>query len=525
MRPFLIATILCGAATGCSADDEDKQSRADAGPAEAGSLDGGPLEAGTDSGGDVLADVLADVAAEAGQDAAGDVAVDAGPTCWQLMSTGWPKSVSVDPGGGLALGGIFASDMTLGGMALTGTAQETTFLSRISDGGQVEWLERLPVKGTGVKLRFSANGHLAAGGTYSGSLQGFGSAVLAEPNPPQAGETKAFAGLLEATGDAVWMRGVDLGAQPAFQPDANGHLTYGAYAGEDVELVQGHSFAKGEWLAARFDPAGEIMWSTAVPTASSLAVNDTGITALGGVRWGEDGDGGIVADTLAFAMLTPDGALAWEHVIPVANCGNDSYVVGTAFTNSERVVFVGQYANSIDLGGGPLAAEPCGRNVFLAQFDTSGTHIWSRGITVPPYEYPDLSKRFYVGALAVAPNGDILIAGIFGDTINFGDDPSDALVPTEQVYDPGLEFFNEDIFIARFDSDGNHLWSRAVGGSTWSAKRVHDMAVEPDGSIVLVGDVWMPEEPADLGCGPMPAPLSYYSHGFVIRYGPGFFEE
>jgi len=103
----------------------------------------------------------------------------------------------------------------------------------------------------------------------------------------------------------------------------------------------------------------------------------------------------------------------------------------------------GNFAGSVDFGGGPLTNAGI-YDVFLAKFDINGNHLWSRsfGSTSSDYGY----------SIAVDASGNVFLAGRFGADINFG----------------GATLINagsSDIFIAKFDASGNHLWSRGLAPS------------------------------------------------------------
>jgi len=74
--------------------------------------------------------------------------------------------------------------------------------------------------------------------------------------------------------------------------------------------------------------------------------------------------------------------------------------------------------------------------------------------------------------VAVAPNGDFIIGGDAEGVIDFGGGP---LTVSEGA----------DIVVSRFDSGGNHLWSKRFGST--SEQRLNDLAVDSSGNVILVG--------------------------------------
>jgi hypothetical protein len=78
------------------------------------------------------------------------------------------------------------------------------------------------------------------------------------------------------------------------------------------------------------------------------------------------------------------------------------------------------------------------------KYDPDGNHIWSKrfggGGAVPAY------------AVAASASSDVVIAGAFDAPVDFG---GGTLTTSGQA----------DIFVAKLDPDGNHIWSRAFGAS------------------------------------------------------------
>src|SRR5439155_1723005 len=107
-----------------------------------------------------------------------------------------------------------------------------------------------------------------------------------------------------------------------------------------------------------------------------------------------------------------------------------------------NILVAGYFQGSMDLGGSPLVSAG-GYDVFLAKFSAAGVHQWS--------------KRFggsgdeFVNAIALDGSGAIFLAGYFSGTANLGG--------------PNLPSAGQqDGFLAKYDSQGNHQWSQGIGG-------------------------------------------------------------
>ena len=107
------------------------------------------------------------------------------------------------------------------------------------------------------------------------------------------------------------------------------------------------------------------------------------------------------------------------------------------------------------------------------------SHVWSQS-------FGDAASQVVTGR-AVDPSGNIVIVGYFEGTVNFG---GSTLVSAG----------DRDIFVAKFDTTGNHLWSRSFGDPDYQS--ASDVTFDAAGNVVfsgrLVGTVDFGGEPVFL---------------------------
>lgn len=119
----------------------------------------------------------------------------------------------------------------------------------------------------------------------------------------------------------------------------------------------------------------------------------------------------------------------------------DQIGTGVAIDHQNNVIVVGNFVGNADFGGGVLKS--AGSNdVFIAKYGADGTFQWAKrfGST-----YED-----WVASVAIDKSNNILIAGYFEGSTNFG----------------GLGITNQggqDVFVAKYGPDGVHLWSKGFG--------------------------------------------------------------
>jgi len=140
-------------------------------------------------------------------------------------------------------------------------------------------------------------------------------------------------------------------------------------------------------------------------------------------------------------------------------------VGGLAVDALENVVLAGSYTGAVDFGGGVLTSAGS-YDAFLAKFDSDGSHLWS-------HRFGDAGVQQAQDA-TVDASGNVVIAGYFGGTVDFGGGALAAI---------GSTF--SDIFLATFDPVGNHAWSERFGDA--SLDYAGTVALDPWDNIVISG--------------------------------------
>ncbi|MBW2457502.1 MAG: hypothetical protein JRI68_23545, partial [Deltaproteobacteria bacterium] len=188
------------------------------------------------------------------------------------------------------------------------------------------------------------------------------------------------------------------------------------------------------------------------------------------------------------------GCASGDHIWSYAYTGGQEHIHDLAIDSAGNILVSGEVSTgvSIDLGGGPLPLSNW-YDLFLAKYDANGTHLWSKGFGFPVTL--ELSPH-----IAVDANDNVYIAGNFSQ--------GDTQIGGAIISNGG----GSDIFLAKFDAAGTHLWSKGLGGAAGSV--ASDIVVAANGDIVLGGSF---SGSIDFGLGPMSAPGSW-SDVFVARF-------
>lgn len=134
-----------------------------------------------------------------------------------------------------------------------------------------------------------------------------------------------------------------------------------------------------------------------------------------------------------------------------------------AIDSAGNVVVGGAFQGPTDFGGGPLVATEV--DIFVAKYDPSGKHIWS--------------KRFggantqSVSTIAIDAQDNILLGGAFAGTLDFGGG--------------ALSAASYDFFVAKLDTNGNHVWSKKYDHPNGNQPELQKLAVDSAGNVVFTG--------------------------------------
>ncbi len=139
----------------------------------------------------------------------------------------------------------------------------------------------------------------------------------------------------------------------------------------------------------------------------------------------------------------------------------------------------GTFAGSMDLGAGALTS--AGKtDVFVGKWNAGGQLQWAK-------RFGNASDQ-NVRGIAVDPQGNVYITGSFLGQIDFG---GGALVQNGCCF--------EDIYIAKFDTNGTYLWAKDFGDDGW--QKSYAIAADANG-VVIAGSF---QQALDLGGGALQA--------------------
>jgi uncharacterized protein (AIM24 family) len=186
-----------------------------------------------------------------------------------------------------------------------------------------------------------------------------------------------------------------------------------------------------------------------------------------------DFGGGILSSTsgrdVFLAKFTSAGANVWSKRIG----GNNGLplIKGLAVDTNGNVFITGNFAFTVDFGGGPVTAVGS-PDMFLAKYSPVGSYLWAKRFGIPGTSSSCLVSG---SSVAVDNNGDAVVVGEFKASVSVGGAILTNATPSYQ-----------EMFVAKYSgSDGTNRWSKRFGGAY--NEYASSVSLDPNGNINITG--------------------------------------
>ena len=411
----------------------------------------------------------------------------------------------VDGAGNSYVTGEFSATATFGAggpnaTTLTSAGATDIFLAKYNSRGDLVFAKQfggtLSDRGNGVAADNSGNIYLA------GFFQGTATFGVVTGNPvtlTSAGSNDFFLAKYDSTGALIWVRGVGgAGADQNrhLELDGSGNVIVNGFftgtvtfgLGGATPTVTLTSAGSDDIFIAKYDPNGSLLWvtqsgGTGTDEPYAFSVDASGnifqagyfsATATFGVGQAAQKILTSAGSTDIFvAKYNSNGVVQWvKQAGGTGGGGGVEEGRGAETDASGNVYLVGTFTGTATFGVGdtpePLTAAGS-TDIFLAKYDSNGVFL---GVTRAG---GTLAEEGRGGVVDAAGNG--YVTGYFSGTATFGvGDPS----PTNLVSVGG-----QDVFFAKYNSEGNLLWVKQFGGpGNDNGRRVE---IDTSGNVYVVG--------------------------------------
>lgn len=403
--------------------------------------------------------------------------------------------MAVDEEGDVVLAGTFKGtlDLGLGPLASASPDVADIFVVKLSASGKPLWVRKFGAGSEALVggVAVDADGDVLLSGGFAGTID-FGGGPL-----ESAGGTDVFSVWLSGdSGSYLWSESAgDMASQRivAMAPDTeNNFIIVGEFEGVAVFGPVTLTSAGGrDVFVVKHTGAGDIVWARSFggaldQAATSVAVDASDDILVGGTFEGtiEFDDGPLHSAGAAdyfVVKLDPDGDYDWS-----ARVGNaaDQKNCQVAMAPGGAALLAGEFVGALDFDDDSLQSAG-GTDGFVARWSASGNPSWA----IPIGDAAEQSAP----RIAVSMSGDVLVVGGFHGAVDLGGGPL-------------ISAGDDDVFVAKLDSQGEHVWSRSFGdpsrqSAALIAPRGLDEAVITGtfaGSIDFGGGPIMSQGPGDI---------------------------
>ncbi|HEY9606857.1 MAG TPA: SBBP repeat-containing protein [Allocoleopsis sp.] len=303
-------------------------------------------------------------------------------------------------------------------------------------------------------------------------------AVFDNQTLTSAGQEDIFITKYNGQGKVLWLkqfgsRGKDF-AFDIVSDDRGNSLVTGLFTRSvDFGSFTLSSQGRGDMFTAKLDPSGNVIWAKQIgspeldggneivsdPSNNVLVIANTyGTLSIGDSVFQHQGD----MDTF-ITKYDSNGNLRWARQIagPLAEQGR-----GIATDLKSNVLVTGEFAGSLSFGSKAVESKSELRDIFLAKYDASGNLLWAKSFGSTGEDYGR-----GIGADAA---GNIYFTGVFSGSVKFDDQTLNSIEGSK------------DLFLAKADASGKILWVRQMGGP--GPDEGCEIEVDEQGNAYLSGE-------------------------------------
>ena len=351
---------------------------------------------------------------------------------------------------------------------ITGNTESPTTLNIATVGSHQTTFGGLGVGGIlgdACIVKYGSNGVRKWSTYYGGSGSDFAKAIAFDLNGGVyfSGGTTSTVGIATAGAfQTTFAGGSNIGDGILVKLDTNGVRLWGTYYGGP-----GNDWTMGICVL----PSGDVAVCGITYGGSLTELGSSGAFQSTAYTTGASNDGHI-------ALFSPTGSRIWATYYAGGgsdhpyHCASDIYgniYVTGATTTTDAAVFASSGAHQVTYGGGTNIGNG---DAFLAKFDPLGTRLWSTYIGGVGEEYATMCK--------VDKFGNVYVTGV--TTTSTGTSMASPL-----SYQPTFGGATSDVFLSKFNSSGQRLWSTYYGGNANEEGAYLDIDI--NSFVILAGHV------------------------------------
>ena len=349
------------------------------------------------------------------------------------------------------------------------------FVSGYDGEGNHLWSQQFGTEETDQARRVlvDAEGDLYLIGHTQGALPGQTSSRLADafvlkmsgaPSPTASTGTRV---IRETAPEIAWTRQFGTAADDFvldMEVDGKGDLYV---VGHTLGLFPGQTDRAGQdGFLRKYNSGGNELWTRQFGGDGYITAVDLEVDSAGHIY--------VVGHTWSALPGQANLGLGDPYLINYDGDGNETWTrqFGTELWDTARRAAVDQEGNVYVVGQtegilpGQTKYSLSGRDAYIVKYDIGGSELWIRQFGVPDFEGRDTSASW----VAVDTDGNVYVAG-----------------DTEAAFPGQNNAGARDIFLRKYDAQGNELWTKQFG--TQDDDTEPALAVDGVGNVYVVGRV------------------------------------
>jgi CheY-like chemotaxis protein len=189
----------------------------------------------------------------------------------------------------------------------------------------------------------------------------------------------------------------------------------------------------------------------------------------------------------------PDpGILAWAKDVGISPLSGEVQSTSVKTDSQGNQIVVGKFSGTVNFSGTTLTSQG-GYDLYIAKFNPNGSLMWVRSFGGM---YDNVAN-----SVAIDSTDNVIVTGYFVGSMSFGG--------TTLVSGGGNS--TPDMFVAKFNSSGTHVWSKRFGGAF--GNYANGVAVDNNNDIFITGQF---NVSVDFGGGTVTSLGG--TDGFVVKY-------
>ena len=387
-------------------------------------------------------------------------------------------SIATDASGNVYVTGYFESTVDFDPgpdtLNLISNGNRDVFVQKLDASGNLLWAKSLG--GTsgddGTSIITDASGSIYVTGSFKNTVD-------FDPGPGTLNITAntssdIFLLKLDTGGNLIWAKamggaGFDYGFSTTTDGSGNVYVT-GQFESTvdfdpDTGTVNLTSNGSDDIFVQKLDASGNLLWARSMGGITndycySITTDASDNVCITGVFAGTvDFDPGagtlnltaVGANDIFVQKLDTNGNLLWvKSMGGIGNDGGNSIVTD----GSGNIYVTGQFESTVDFDPGPdtlnITANGIWYDIFVQKLDPSGNLLWVKAMGGNSYDFGN--------SISTDISGNVYVTGSFYNTVDFDPGPG-----THTLISNGVN----DIFVQKLDSNGNLVWVKSMGSSSF----------------------------------------------------------